>query len=219
MKGKQGRYAVAALSLFILIGWANCAYAQPATELLKEGRYYHGLNDISDRAAERYQMAMKASPRSPQAEEAQYYLGTYFHKKFYLLEQRYEVQDWSSFNRAEEAYFGYISKYSAKGFHLYLSDAYYALAMAALRRGNDDQARRYLSALNETSVKDKDVSLFYGLLPPDSQDVKNAVCDPRALGAATLKIMAEEKSFPGRTKLLKQWYRSNCKAPPGKGNE
>jgi len=213
MKVKQGQCIVVALSLFVLIGWANCANAQPATELLKEGRYYHGLNDISDRAAERYQMTMKASPRSPQAEEAQYYLGTYFQKKFYLLEERYRVQDWSTFNRAEEAYFGYISKYTGKGFHLYLSDAYYALAMVALRRGSDENAQKYLWALNEASVKDQEVAVFYGLLPPDSKDVKNAVCNSRSLAAATLEIIGKEKSFPGRTNMLRQWHRSNCKAP------
>jgi len=214
MKVKQAQYVVVALSLFVLIGWANCANAQPARELLDEGMYYHGLNDTSDRAAERYQMTMKISPRSQQAEEAQYYLGTYFHKKFYLLEERYGVQDWSTFNRAEEAYFEYISKYNARGFHLYLSDAHYALAMVALRRGSDENAQKYLRALHKTSLKDKEVDLFYGLLPSDSRDVKNAVCDSRSLAAATLEIISKERSFPGRTNMLTQWYRSNCKAPP-----
>src|SRR5215212_8873937 len=152
MKVKQRHYAVVALSLFVLLGWANCANAQPAGELLNEGRYYHSQNDTSDRAAERYQMAMKASPRSQQAEEAQYYLGTYFQKKFYLLAERYRVQDWPSFNRAEEAYLGYIAKYSTRGFHRYLADAYYALAMVALRRGSDENAQKYLSALNDVSA-------------------------------------------------------------------
>ena len=104
-------------------------------------------------------------------------------------------------------------KYTGKGFHLYLSDAHYALAMVALRRGSDENAQKYLWALNEASVKDQEVDLFYGLLPPDSGDVKNAVCNSRSLAAATLEIIDKEKSFSGRTNMLRQWHRSNCKAP------
>src|ERR1044071_538944 len=68
-----------------------------AVQLLKEGTSYQSADDTSDRAAISYRLVIQKYPSSPEAEQAQYFLGTYYEKKFFLLEGKSKEQDWSSF--------------------------------------------------------------------------------------------------------------------------
>ena len=72
-------------------------------QLLKEGSSYQSSEDTGDRAAEVYRLLIQKYPTSIEAERAQFFLGTYYQKKFYILEYRSKSQDWSSFNQAEDA--------------------------------------------------------------------------------------------------------------------
>ena len=76
-----------------------------AAQLLKQGSSYQAADDTSDRAADIYRQLIRLFPKSLEAEAAQFFLGTYYHRKFFILEQRNRTQDWESLNRAEEELF------------------------------------------------------------------------------------------------------------------
>src|ERR1700704_5366933 len=96
-----------------------------AVQLLNEGSAYQSADDTNDRAAIAYRLVIQRYPRTAQAEQAQYFLGTYYEKKFFLLEGQSKVEDWSSFNEAEQALYGYVGTYKLRGTKSYLADSYY----------------------------------------------------------------------------------------------
>jgi tetratricopeptide (TPR) repeat protein len=185
--------------------------AQSAAQLLKEGRYYQGSDDTTDRAADRYRSIINKYPNSPQAEEAQFYLGTYYQKKFYILEHTELVQDWSSFNQAEEALNEYVRRYSVKGAKFYLADAYHTLAVIAIRRGDTKTALYQLQQMLQASSKDPLVHIYKMVWSPSSEDVVKSVCHSKNLASATLEVAGGDMPFSERIRRLRDWCRSNCK--------
>jgi hypothetical protein len=185
--------------------------AQSPAQLLKEGRYYQGLDATTDRAADRYRSIINKYPNSQQAEEAQFYLGTYYQKKFYILEYTEHVQDWSSFNQAEQALNEYIKRYSVKGAKFYLADAYHTLAVIAIRRGDMKTAQYQLQQMAEASSKDHLVHIYQMVWSPSWEDIVKSVCESKHLAWATLKVAEGDMSFSERMRRLRDWCRSNCK--------
>lgn len=182
-----------------------------AAQLLKEGSSYQSADDTSDRAAEAYRILIRQYPRSTQAEQAQFFLGTYYQKKFYMIEYKSNIQDWSSFNQAEDALYGYIKKYSSRGTKSYLADAYHMLAMIALRRGYRDAAKSLLSKMSDAAGKDRMVYVYKVVWSPRRDDITKGYCQTRALAAANLNSINRFSNFDEVVKDLSNWCRSNCR--------
>ena len=186
---------------------------QSAAQLLKEGTYYHGLDDTTDRAADRYRQLLLKFPKSSQAEQAQFYLGTYYQKKFFILESRNKVQDWTSFNQAEEALNGYIKKYrSGKGFRTYLADAYYNLAIISLRRGYIEKAKQLLQQMKTDAAKDRTVYIYKIVWSARTDDVIKANCGTSQLATATIDSIGDDNNFGRMLGRIRDWCWKNCKA-------
>lgn len=205
------RALVAIVCILTVASQLRSQFPQSAAQLLKDGTYYHSIDDMSDRAGDRYRQIIRQFPKSKEAEQAQFYLGTYYQKKFYILEHTNRVQDWSSFNEAEGALNGYITKYSVSGYKTHLSDAYYTLAMIALRRGDSKTAAYQLDQMQRQAPKDSSVTIYKVVWSPSDQDVIKKDCDSRELAAATLQLSSKTGDFNEIVYVLKEWCNQKCR--------
>lgn len=178
-----------------------------AAQLLKQGSSYQAADDTSDRAADIYRQLIRLFPKSLEAEAAQFFLGTYYHRKFFILEQRNRTQDWESLNRAEEELFKYKGKYP-KGH--YLSDTFHALATIAMRRGYTNSAVSYLQAMKQSAGADKKVYIFRMTWSPNTNDVVKRYCDTGALADTSLQLANRKLPFDSVMTEVTKWARGNC---------
>jgi hypothetical protein len=181
-----------------------------AAQLLKEGSSYQGADDTSDRAAIVYRIVIQKYPRSIQAEQAQFYLGTYYQNKFFIIEHKYGKQDWSAFNQAEDALKAYAASYP-KG--TYLADAYHSLALISLRRGYSDShqadAKAWLVKMSGQGTDSK-IYMYKVIWSPHSDDVVKRTCNKNALAAAETILINRNTTFDNFTTALKEWCKNNC---------
>jgi hypothetical protein len=179
-------------------------------KLLNEANYYQGNDDTSDRAAELYRLIVVKYPNTVEAERAQFYLGTYYQKKFFILEYKDHVQDWSSFNQAEEALNTWLAKYS-KGRHTFLADSHFTLAIIALRRGDSRTAKQLLDRMGHVASSDPDVSIYKIVWSPRSDDVIKRTCKTGALASAANATIDSYSNFDSFVTALRGWCLSECK--------
>ena len=186
------------------------AIAQDKQQLMKHGAGYHATDDTSDRAADAYRQLIAQYPNSREAEAAQFSLGSYFSRKFFILEQRDRVQDWESFNKAEEALYKYVGTYPSGS---YAADAYHTLAIIALRRGYNENAISAWNKAKEAAASDQKVYLQRIAWSPSDDDLIKRYCDSGALADFGLGAVARLQ-FHEAVDVLTKWARSNCEEVP-----
>lgn len=193
------------LALVFLI--ALCVPGQEATKSLKRAGSYQTADDTSDRAADAYRETIKNYPNSAEAEAAQFFLASYYNRKFYILEQRNQVQDWDSLNRAEAELYKYKGKYP-RG--TYLADAYHLLAIIALRRGYRDAAASWLATMKQAAATDRKVYIFRLTWSPNASDLIRGYCDTASLADADLDALRKTSSFNDAVSAVTNWARAQC---------
>ena len=179
-----------------------------ATRLLEEGNYYQSIDDTSDRAADRYRKIIRDFPNLKQAEPAQFYLGTYYHKKFYILKNRHGIEDWSSINEAEAALLKYVYKY---GNGKYLADAYHALTIMSLRRGNRPRASELLGYMKNSAANDSSVNIYMVIWSRDRDDVVKKECGSKYLAEKTREFFWKTENFESAVRSLRDWCNYFCR--------
>lgn len=197
----------ASVTLVLLISTVPVAECQSAAQLLKDGSRYQAADDTSDQAADLYRQLIRKYPKSAEAESGQFFLGAYYQRKFFILEQRAKVQDWDSLNKAEEELYAYVGKYP-QGF--YFADAYYSLGIAALRRGYKASARSLWSKTKEAAGKDRKVYIFRFTWSYSKDDIIKRYCDTASLASASGDALNKEWSFDGVVSALTNWARDHC---------
>ena len=201
------------LACFLLATMQTNIFAQTPEQLLRQGSRYQASDDTSDRAPELYRELITKHPKSAEAESAQFFLGSYYQRKFFILEGRNQVQDWGSFNMAEEALYTYLDRYP-RG--VYLADSYHTLALIALRRNYRDKAISLWTRMKEVADKDKKVYIFRLTWSTNPDDVIKGYCDTKALAEASLAVMDQKSSFADKVNSLTNWARANCQSSPSK---
>jgi hypothetical protein len=192
----------------LIFSLETVSLGQSAAQLLKEGSRYQAADDTSDRAPEVYRQLIMKYPKSAQAEAAQYFLGAFYERKFFILEQRSNVQDWDSMNKAENELYVYLGRYP-RGF--YLADAYQSLAIVALRRGYRGSAKSLYGKMREAAGKDRKVYIFRLTWSPNTGDVIKGYCDTSSLASASIDAIDKESSFDGVIGILTNWAHGNCR--------
>lgn len=207
---KQPRSLIFAFAAGFVIAMTTPALGKTpsAAQLLKQGSSYQAADDTTDRAADIYRQLIRLFPKSTEAEAAQFFLGTYYARKFFILEQRSKTQDWEALNRAEEELFKYKGKYSS-GF--YISDAFHLLATIAMRRGYTKNALTYLQAMKQTARIDTKVYIFRMTWSPNTSDVVKRYCDTGALADTSLQLINKKLAFDSAMSDVTNWARGNCK--------
>jgi hypothetical protein len=211
MTSKVGMLGLIVAAFFVPIA----GQGTPA-QLLKEGSSYQSADDTSDRAAIAYRLVIQKYPNSIQAEQAQYFLGTYYEKKFFLIEGKSKVPDWSSFDQADKEFYSYVGKYRTKGAKSYLADSYFNLAMIALRRGYRnkdyrDTANKLLTQMNDVAKQDNKVYVTKVVWSARSDDVVQKYCDTKLLASATLEAINNASSFDAAIHNLTTWSQSHSR--------
>ena len=198
------------VTILAMISLSDQVVCQVGSEqLLREGSRYQAIDDTSDRAAELYQQLVRSHPKSAEAEAAQFFLGGYYSRKFFIIENRSNVQDWGSMNRAEQELYAYIDKYP-NGF--YLADAYYTLAIINLRRGYRENAGAAWARMRDAAAKDRKVYIYRVTWSPSNDDVIKGYCDAVALSGVGLDLLNKQASFNQAVSELTNWARNNCQS-------
>lgn len=107
-----------------------------AQDMLSLANFYYNSNDTSDIAAKQYNLVISKYPNSEEAEAAQYYLGSYYHRKFYIRKERWKSEYKPSLIQAESEYKRYISRYSKAQSPQWLCDARFNISLAYMEEGN-----------------------------------------------------------------------------------
>ena len=195
-------------SIVLMVSLAGRVAAQEtAQQIFREGSRYQAMDDTSDRAAEAYQQLIRTHPKSAEAEAAQFFLGAYYSRKFYIIETRNNVQDWGSMNRAEQELYTYIAKYP-NGF--YVADAYHTLALSALRRGYWENAKKLWLQMREVAPKDRKVYIYRVTWSTYSGDVIRGYCDTVGLSDISLYMLDKRLSFDQLVSGITNWARGQC---------
>jgi len=145
---------------------ASAAVAQPKTpqtltprQALARAHFYYNNDDITDTAANQYRLVIKSFPGTEEAETAQYYLGSYYQRKYYIVKERLGRADEVPLDRSGSEYRAYISSFFNAGSHKWLADAHFNLALVYLQRG-DSRAEDTVSALARISTLDASVYIY-----------------------------------------------------------
>lgn len=125
------------------------------SKLLELGDYYYRSNDISNAADRYYQQAIRSSPGSQTAGNAQYNRGSYWFRKFYVVKEQYSKEDRAALSEAEGQYYDFIDKFAKQTNTVgLLADAQFYLALVYLEQGKRDYAVGWLNRMLAEAVRE-----------------------------------------------------------------
>ncbi|MCM3905018.1 MAG: tetratricopeptide repeat protein, partial [Pyrinomonadaceae bacterium] len=122
---------------------------------------YYKNNDISDKAAVQYRKVRDQFPSSKEAERAQYFLGSYYHRKFYIQKEKKLKEDYGILVEAQRQYEEYASKYAWRSKSPdWLADTYFNLALVFLQRGDNKKAEEFLGKMYGAAPYDRTTYVY-----------------------------------------------------------
>lgn len=173
-------------------------------DLFSLGFFYYNNDDIrDDKAANQFKRVIRDFPNSEDAERAQFFLGSYYQRKYYIEKDKYAEDDDDSIEDAIEEYETYIRRYPAGGPCQCLSDAHFNLALAYLQLGKTAEAQQQLGRMFESYGNDPAVYISQVVWSSNPKDAIDSHFDARRLAEYTLSISNE--SFDEIVTLLKRW--------------
>jgi hypothetical protein len=152
--------------------------------------FYYKNDDITDMAAQQYRKVRNIYVGTNEAATAQYFLGSYYHRKFYIQKEKKLTEDRTVLTEAQAQYEDYISKDAWRNKQPeWLSDAYFNLALIFLQRGMDGEAEQSLGKMYGAAPYDSQVYIYQVVWSPSSDDVIDARVDSRKLAEYTNSLV------------------------------
>jgi len=182
-------------------------------QLLAQGKFYQSSNDFSDRAAEQYRLVINLYPASKEARSAQFYLGTYYQKKFFFLKYSQRVDDQAALRESDAAFSTYINKYGKEKIVPDLADAHHSLILTKLAEGDAQAARSLALQMQAVAGRDKDVYIYQVAWSPNREDVIDGNFDAKTLAAFTLKLIDSKAGLDDLIAQTRAWCREQKKRP------
>lgn len=143
---------------------------------------YYKNNDISDKAAVQYRKVRDQFPNSKEAERAQYFLGSYYHRKFYIQKEKKLKEDYGILVEAQGQYEDYANRYAWKSKSPdWLADAYFNLALVFLQRGENKKAEGFLGKMYGAAPYDRTTNVYQVIWSPNSRDIIDSSFDSKQL--------------------------------------
>ncbi|MCM3872594.1 MAG: tetratricopeptide repeat protein [Pyrinomonadaceae bacterium] len=143
---------------------------------------YYKNNDISDKAAVQYRKVRDQFPKSKEAETAQYFLGSYYHRKFYIQREKKLKEDYGLLVEAQGQYEDYTGKYAWRSKSPdWLADAYFNLALVFLQRGDSKKAEEFLGKMYGAAPYDRTTHVYQVVWSPNTKDLIDASFDSKQL--------------------------------------
>jgi tetratricopeptide (TPR) repeat protein len=180
------------------------------------GDFYYKNGDITDRAAVQYRRVRDSAPKSSEGATAQYYLGSYYHRKFYIQKEKKLREDIALLVEAQGQYEDYAGKFAWNSpSPQWLSDAYFNLALVFLQRGDSYKAEQFLGKVYGAAPYDSQIYIYQVIWTPNSKDVIDKKVDARELAKFTNSLVYEARqskaqqqgppSFDYIVERIKRW--------------
>ncbi|HKQ54172.1 MAG TPA: hypothetical protein VJT74_17475 [Pyrinomonadaceae bacterium] len=211
-KRRASLFVVAPLLSCLLAGAGASAYGQKgarsADEILKLGFFYYNNDDVSDEAANQFRTVIAQYPRSAEAETAQFYLGAYYQRKYYVQDAKFRRKDTQALEAAWKEYRTYTDRYYKGGSHQWLADAFFNLALVYLQMGDTVNAGYELDKMSMAAALDDSVYLYQVVYSPNGDDVLDGSFPARRLADYTSSLVKEGgRSFEQLVAALRDWCR------------
>ena len=197
------------------------AQAQPQQQtsqskaILAQADLYYKNDDITkDRAAGLYRQVRDKFPTSKDAETAQYFLASYYHRKFYIQREKELQENLAALIEAGAQYEDYVNRYAWRSKSPdWLSDAYFNLALISLQRGDTFKAEQWLGKMYGASPSDQKVYVYQVIWSPNARDVIDSNYDAKALAEYANSLVYAQRqrklsSFNSIVDKLKAWCNS-----------
>ncbi len=182
-----------------------------AAQLYAQGFFAYENFDTSDTAPNNFRQVISRYPRSPEAESAQFFLGSFYLRKYQLKAEAKGVGDADTLEEARKAYEEYIGKYPQGGPCQCLSDAHFNLAMTYFQLGNPAMARIKLENVRNSYPRDHLVYIYQVISSPSQKDIIDSHFDALRLAEYTSNITGLQ--FDTAASLLKKWCRNEKSRP------
>lgn len=186
----------------------------PAQRILRKGMSYYDNDNITDQAAIQFNMILKKYKDSPEAESAQFYLASYYQRKFYIIKRTQGKEDTRWLVKARTEYGKYTKQYFKNGAN-WLSDAFFNLALVYFQLNESRKAGWELNKMSDYASMDPQVYIHEVVWSSDSGDVIDGYYQARALADFVKKLTADKsnwisarESFPDFINLIKRWCRA-----------
>lgn len=155
--------------------------ADPKAILAVADLYYKN-NDITDRAAVEYRRVRDQFRNSKESERAQYFLGSYYHRKFYIQREKKLKEDYGLLAEAERQYEEYAKNYAWKSKSPeWLADTYFNLALIFLQRGDNKKAEGFLGKMYGVARDDSTTHVYQVIWSPNTKDIIDSSFDSKQL--------------------------------------
>ncbi|MFN2513814.1 MAG: tol-pal system YbgF family protein [Pyrinomonadaceae bacterium] len=150
--------------------------------ILAQADVYYKNNDITDRAAVEYRAVRDRFPRTKEAATAQYYLGSYYHRKFYIQREKKLQEDYGVLVEAQGQYEDYVKRYAWQtNPPEWVADAYFNVALIFLQRGDNKRAEEFLGKMYGAAPYDRTTHVYQVIWSPDTKDVIDSSFDSKQL--------------------------------------
>ena len=170
----------------------NAQTDQRAQSKLDLALHYYNTDDLNKRAEDLLkQLLIKRYDGTPQSESAQYYLGAYYQRRFYLCREKRGDPDWSALKDGRDAYRAYTDRYYTAGTHQWLNESFFNLAMVHLQLNDPWNAVNELEKMKKAAEIDPGVYIYQIVWSSQSQDVIDSSLPAAKLADYALKVVEE----------------------------
>ncbi len=161
--------------------------------ILAKADVYFKNNDITDRAAVEYRAVKDRFPKTKEAATAQYYLGSYYHRKFYIQREKKLREDYGLLVEAQGQYEDYAKRYAWQtNPPEWLADAYFNLALIFLQRGDNKRAEELLGKMYGAAPYDRTTHIYQVIWSPNTKDVIDSSFDSKQLAEYANSLIYSE---------------------------
>jgi tetratricopeptide (TPR) repeat protein len=176
-------------------------------KLLSLGDFYFRNNDISDKADSYYKQVIRNSPGTQTAGYAQYNRGSYWFRKFYVVQEQYSKEDRSALIEAEGQFYDFIDKFARQTNTMgLLSDAEFYLALVYLQQGKREYAIGWLNRMLAEAVKqDQMVYVYKVVWTSKPGDIVDRNVDAAQLAAFARGAMQKSGDVNSVLLDIKRW--------------
>lgn len=183
-----------------------------AKDLLSLGNFYYNSNDTSEIAATQYKSLIARYPNTKEAEAAQFYLASYYHRKYYIRKERWRTDYKDSLRRAESEYKTYLGRYSNARSPEWLSDAGFNLSLAYMEEGDFSLANNQLDRIVLFySRSDPSVYIHQVIWSADPNDMIDQSFNGKELAEHTRPVAMVQQSIDAVVRSIKEWCRAGKK--------
>jgi tetratricopeptide (TPR) repeat protein len=185
----------------------KAAVGNSPEQLFSRGFFYLNNNNVTDKAADEFKRLMSKYPHSQEAQKAQFFLGSYYQRKYNILSQRgSHLASSSDLYKARDAFRAYIDKYPNDSPCECLADAYFNLSLVLKQLGANSEAGQWLDKLKGVRDIDSRVYIYQIVWSSSSKDIIDSHFDTGHLGNYAYTISGRD--FDTFIMLMKSWCRS-----------